>query len=53
MRCFNFGIAEPNQVGASAGMALAGHTVFAQVFGPFLPVHQMYMQKIMSMKSAR
>lgn len=37
-RCFNFGIAEPNQVGASAGMALAGHTVFAQVFGPFLPL---------------
>ncbi|POP34918.1 transketolase [Lactonifactor longoviformis] len=37
-RCFNFGIAEPNQVGASAGMALAGHVVFAQVFGPFLPL---------------
>lgn len=37
-RCFNFGIAEPNQVGASAGMALAGHMVFAQVFGPFLPL---------------
>lgn len=37
-RCFNFGIAEPNQVGSSAGMALAGHTVFAQVFGPFLPL---------------
>lgn len=37
-RCFNFGIAEANQVGASAGMALAGHTVFAQVFGPFLPL---------------
>ncbi|MBA4698123.1 MAG: transketolase [Ruminococcus sp.] len=37
-RCFNFGIAEPNQVGASAGMALAGHIVFAQVFGPFLPL---------------
>ena len=37
-RCFNFGIAEPNQVGASAGLALAGHTVFAQVFGPFLPL---------------
>jgi transketolase len=35
-RCFNFGIAEPNQVGASAGLALSGLTVFAQVFGPFL-----------------
>jgi transketolase len=36
-RCFNFGIAEPNQVGASAGLALAtGVPVFAQVFGPFL-----------------
>ncbi|MPW24539.1 transketolase [Alkalibaculum sp. M08DMB] len=37
-RCFNFGIAEPNQVGASAGLALAGEIVFAQVFGPFLPL---------------
>lgn len=37
-RCINFGIAEPNQVGASAGMALAGEVVFAQVFGPFLPL---------------
>ncbi len=37
-RCFNFGIAEPGQVGASAGLALAGHTVFSQVFGPFLPL---------------
>jgi transketolase len=37
-RCFNFGIAEANQVGASAGLALAGNTVFAQVFGPFLPL---------------
>ena len=27
-RCFNFGIAEPNQVGASAGLALAGEIVF-------------------------
>lgn len=35
-RCFNFGIAEPNQVGASAGLALAGEVVYAQVFGPFL-----------------
>lgn len=35
-RCFNFGIAEPNQVGASAGLALSGQIVFAQVFGPFL-----------------
>ncbi len=35
-RCFNFGIAEPNQVGASCGMALAGEVVYAQVFGPFL-----------------
>ncbi|MDR3295779.1 MAG: transketolase [Clostridiales Family XIII bacterium] len=35
-RCFNFGIAEPNQVGASAGLALSGRVVFAQVFGPFL-----------------
>lgn len=37
-RCFNFGIAEPDQVGAAAGIALAGNTVFAQVFGPFLPL---------------
>lgn len=37
-RCYNFGIAEPNQVGASAGIALAGEVVFAQVFGPFLPL---------------
>ncbi|MCF0121329.1 MAG: transketolase, partial [Oscillospiraceae bacterium] len=35
-RCFNFGIAEPNQVGASCGMALAGEVVYAQVMGPFL-----------------
>jgi len=35
-RCFNFGIAEQNQVGASAGLALSGLTVFSQVFGPFL-----------------
>ena len=35
-RCFNFGIAEPNQVGASAGLALSGQVVFTQVFGPFL-----------------
>ena len=36
-RCFNFGIAEPNQVGASCGFALStGLPVFAQVFGPFL-----------------
>ena len=37
-RCFNFGIAEPGQVGASAGLSLSGCTVFAQVFGPFLPL---------------
>ena len=37
-RCFNFGIAEPDQVGASAGLALSGCTVFSQVFGPFLPL---------------
>jgi len=37
-RCFNFGIAEPDQVGASAGLALSGLTVFSQVFGPFLPL---------------
>jgi transketolase len=35
-RCINFGIAEPNQVGASAGLALSGLIVYAQVFGPFL-----------------
>lgn len=36
-RCFNFGIAEPNQVGASCGLALStGLPVFSQVFGPFL-----------------
>ena len=36
-RCFNFGIAEPNQVGASCGLALAtGLPVYSQVFGPFL-----------------
>lgn len=37
-RCFNMGIAEADQVGASAGLALAGCTVFSQVFGPFLPL---------------
>ena len=37
-RCFNFGIAEPDQVGAAAGLALSGNVVFAQVFGPFLPL---------------
>jgi len=37
-RCFNFGIAEPDQVGASCGLALAGNVVYAQVFGPFLPL---------------
>ncbi len=37
-RCFNFGIAEANQVGASAGLALSGQIVYAQVFGPFLPL---------------
>ena len=37
-RCFNFGIAEPGQVGASAGLALSGNIVFSQVFGPFLPL---------------
>lgn len=35
-RCINFGIAEPNQVGASAGLALSGQMVYSQVFGPFL-----------------
>ncbi len=35
-RCFNFGIAEPNQVGASCGLALSGEIVYSQVFGPFL-----------------
>jgi transketolase len=35
-RCFNFGIAEPDQVGASCGMALTGEIVYAQVMGPFL-----------------
>jgi len=35
-RCFNFGIAEPNQVGASCGLALSGEVVYSQVFGPFL-----------------
>ena len=37
-RCFNFGIAEPDQVGGSCGLALAGNVVYAQVFGPFLPL---------------
>ena len=37
-RCFNFGIAEGGQVGASAGLALSGNIVFSQVFGPFLPL---------------
>jgi len=37
-RCFNFGIAEPDQVGASCGLALAGNVVYSQVFGPFLPL---------------
>ena len=35
-RCINFGIAEPNQVGASAGLALSGQVVYSQVYGPFL-----------------
>ena len=35
-RCFNFGIAEPDQVGASCGLALSGLVVYSQVFGPFL-----------------
>ncbi|MEB3100557.1 transketolase family protein [Ferviditalea candida] len=37
-RCFNVGIAEANQVGMSAGLALSGRVVFSQVFGPFLPL---------------
>lgn len=37
-RCINVGIAEANQVGLSAGLALSGRVVFAQVFGPFLPL---------------
>ena len=37
-RCFNFGIAEPDQVGASCGLALSGIVVYSQVFGPFLPL---------------
>jgi transketolase len=37
-RCFNFGIAEPDQVGAACGLALSGLVVYAQVFGPFLPL---------------
>ena len=37
-RCFNFGIAEPDQVGASCGLALSGLVVYSQVFGPFLPL---------------
>ena len=35
-RCFNFGIAEPGQVGAACGLALAGEVVYSQVMGPFL-----------------
>ena len=35
-RCFNFGIAEGNQIGATAGLAKTGLVVFAQAFGPFL-----------------
>lgn len=37
-RCINVGIAEANQVGVSAGIALSGRVVFSQVFGPFLPL---------------
>ena len=37
-RCINVGIAEANEVGISAGIALSGTMVFAQVFGPFLPL---------------
>jgi transketolase len=37
-RCVNVGIAEANQVGLSAGLALSGKVVFSQVFGPFLPL---------------
>lgn len=29
-RCINFGIAEPNQVGASAGLALSGQVVYSR-----------------------
>ncbi len=35
-RCINVGIAEPNELGISCGLALTGKTVFSQVFGPFL-----------------
>jgi transketolase len=35
-RFIEVGIAEPNQVGIAAGMALSGKTVFTQGFGPFL-----------------
>lgn len=35
-RFVELGIAEANAVGAAAGMALAGKTVFLQGFGPFL-----------------
>jgi len=37
-RTINFGIAEPDQVGASCGLALSGCKVYSQVFGPFLPL---------------
>lgn len=35
-RFVDVGIAEPNQVGISAGIALTGKTVYLQGFGPFL-----------------
>ena len=37
-RCVNVGIAEQDEVGISTGLALSGKVVFAQVFGPFLPL---------------
>src|SRR4051812_49185626 len=37
-RAIDVGIAEPNLVGASAGIALTGKKVFATAFGPFLSI---------------
>lgn len=40
-RVFDVGIAEPNEVGIAAGFALSGKRVYAQFFGPFLPLRSL------------
>jgi len=40
-RIVDVGIAEPNEVGIAAGLALSGKIVFAQFFGPFLSLRSL------------